>query len=160
MEIRRAQIADAASLGEQMKVVRDEGTWLATESDRTSAQLTEMFRSSIDKGDVVFALEDGARIVGGIGAHATEAKGVLSLGMYLLAEYRGRGWGRRMVEVALEAARAEGTRKVELEVFTDNGRAIALYVGLGFEVEGLKRDQERRPDGSLRSVLLMAKFLE
>ncbi len=159
VELRRAQLEDAASLGEQMKVVRDEGPWLATKSDRTADELAAMFRSAIEDGHIVYALTDNGRIVGGIGAHHTDTEGVLNLGMYVLAEYRGQGWGRKMVKAVLEAAKAEGARKVELEVFTDNGAAIALYVGSGFEVEGLKRDHESRPDGSLRSLLLMARFL-
>jgi putative acetyltransferase len=46
--------------------------------------------------------------------------------------------------------------KVELEVWTDNARAIALYAGTGFHVEGVRREHYRRRDGSLRSTLLMA----
>jgi [ribosomal protein S18]-alanine N-acetyltransferase len=33
-----------------------------------------------------------------------------------------------------------------VEVWTDNGRAIALYAAAGFEVEGLRRDHYRRRD--------------
>ncbi len=79
--------------------------------------------------------------------------------MSILPEYRGKGWGRQLVDVAIEAARAEGIRKVELEVFPDNGRAFALYANSGFEIEGLRRDHYLRLDGSLRSALIMARFL-
>jgi CheY-like chemotaxis protein len=63
------------------------------------------------------------------------------------------------VEAMLEHARSCGAHKVELEVWPDNARAIALYVSAGFEVEGLRRDHYRRRDGSLRSALLMARHL-
>ena len=44
-------------------------------------------------------------------------------------------------------------------MFPDNGRAIALYVSLGFEVEGIRRDHYARLDGSVRSAVLMARLL-
>lgn len=159
MEIRRARPEDAAQLAEQMKAVVDEGRWLATESDRTIDQLTAMFRAGLEEGHILFVLEDDSRVVGAIGAHPTGAAGVLDLGMSILAEHRGQGWGRRLLDAALAAAEAEGVRKITLEVFPDNGRAIALYAAAGFQVEGLKRNHYLREDGSLRSALLMARFL-
>jgi putative acetyltransferase len=52
----------------------------------------------------------------------------------------------------------EGVHKVELEVFPDNGPALALYRSLGFEQEGVRRDHYRRRDGSLRSAVIMARL--
>ncbi len=62
-----------------------------------------------------------------------------------------------LVERALRWAREEPeAHKVELEVWPENERAIALYEALGFEHEGLRRNHYRRRDGSLRSAVLMA----
>jgi putative acetyltransferase len=91
--------------------------------------------------------------------HPTNAKGVLSLGMWLLPQWRGRGGGRMLMEAALEA-RPPHVHKIELEVFPDNEAAIALYRSLGFEQEGVRRDHYRRLDGSLRSALLMARLFD
>jgi ribosomal protein S18 acetylase RimI-like enzyme len=102
--------------------------------------------------------EDEQRIMGVIGLHE-ETGGVLGLGMWILREARGQGWGRRLVEQALDAAREAGARKVVLEVFPENGRALALYASSGFEVEGYRRDHWPRLDGSVRSSVLMARFL-
>jgi putative acetyltransferase len=159
MQIRRATVKDAADLAEQMKLVADEGEWLATQRDRSVDQLTEMFRSGLTGGDILFALEDGRRIVGAIGIHPTEISGVHSLGMWIVDGYRGEGWGRRLVNEALDAARELGVRKVVLEVFPENARAIALYAKCGFEIEGYKRDHYQRLDGSIRSSVMMARFL-
>ena len=57
----------------------------------------------------------------------------------------------------LEHARRSGAHKVDLEVWPDNGRAIALYAGAGFTVEGLRDRHYRRRDGALRSSLIMAR---
>jgi putative acetyltransferase len=64
------------------------------------------------------------------------------------------------LEAILQHARASRAHKVELEVWIDNARAIALYASAGFEVEGLRRSHYRRRDGRLRSTLLMARLLE
>ncbi len=100
--------------------------------------------------------EEDGRIVGEAGV-TSRVKGVLSLGMAILREARGRGGGRALLSAVIEYARETGAHKVDLEVWTDNARAIGLYAAMGFEVEGLRRDHYRRDDGSLRSTLLMAR---
>jgi ribosomal protein S18 acetylase RimI-like enzyme len=159
VEIRRAEPDDVIGLARQIKAVADEGRWIATESDRSVDELADRFRLAFDQRHIVFVLQDDDRIVGAIGIHPTGVKGVHTLGMSILKDFRGRGWGRRLVETALDAARERGDRKVVLEVFADNSRAIALYLSCGFEIEGYRRDHYQRLDGSLRSALLMARFL-
>lgn len=159
MEIRHATEADAPGFAEQVKAVAEEGRWIASEGDRPIEGLIERFRSAVNEGHILFVLDRDGRIVGGIGIHPGEVEGVHVLGMSILEEFRGQGWGRRLVETALEAARARGVVKVVLDVFPDNPRAIALYVSAGFEIEGYKRDHYPRRDGSRRSAVMMARFL-
>ncbi len=116
--------------------------------------------SPYDLAAAVLVLEEAGAIVGAVGVHATRARGVLSLGMVVLAEFRGRGGGRALLQAALAHARASGAHKVELEVWPDNGRAIALYASAGFAVEGVRRSHYRRRDGSLRSAIVMALLLD
>ncbi len=98
-------------------------------------------------------------MVGQAGVQASGAQGVVSFGMAVLAEARGRGGGRELLEAVLDHARTAGAHKLELEVWP-NGRAIGLYASGGFEVEGLRRRHYRRRDGSLRSALVMAVLLD
>ncbi|MFJ7907885.1 GNAT family N-acetyltransferase [Kitasatospora sp. NPDC096204] len=49
---------------------------------------------------------------------------------------RGRGVGRRLVEAACAAARAEGARRMTLRVLGWNAPARRLYESCGFVVEG------------------------
>lgn len=146
-------------MARQMKAVADEGEWIATQSDRTLEELTGRFRSALQKDHLLLVLEHDRRIVGAIGLHPTEVDGVYSLGMSILQEFRGRGWGRRLMTAALDAGRSRGVVKVELEVFPENARALALYASSGFEIEGCKRHHYPRLDGTRRSAVIMAKFL-
>lgn len=61
------------------------------------------------------------------------------LGITLAPSVRGRGLGRRMMSAAIDWARDRGVRRIELSVFSNNARAMALYRKMGFEVEGIRR---------------------
>lgn len=68
---------------------------------------------------------------------ATRHTGVLGMG--ILQAWRGRGIGERLIRQAIEASRAFGLSRVELEVRDDNALAMALYRKVGFGVEGRRR---------------------
>jgi RimJ/RimL family protein N-acetyltransferase len=140
--------------------VADEERWIATEPPVDTAEFAGRVRGMIDGGDVLWVLEDDERIVGTLGLHRTSVAGVMSLGMCIVEDARGRGGGRAFMEAALDHARASRLHKVDLEVWPDNARAIALYESFGFEVEGKRRRHYRRRDGRLRSSLIMARLLE
>jgi RimJ/RimL family protein N-acetyltransferase len=63
-----------------------------------------------------------------------------SVGMGVVAEWRGRGIGLRLLDAAIKDAFRRGLVRVELEVRADNARAIALYEKIGFAREGIMRD--------------------
>ena len=77
------------------------------------------------------------------------------LGVALLPPFRGQGLGPRLIERALEAARAFGLSRVELTVRESNKNAIALYEKFGFMTEGLKRNA-LKVDGRYEHQILMA----
>lgn len=83
----------------------------------------------------------------------TEHCGVLGMG--LLPAWRGQGLGRRLADTALAKAAAIGLERVQLDVYADNARAIALYEKLGFVLEG-KRRRARKLDGVYTDILMMA----
>ena len=49
--------------------------------------------------------------------------------------YRGRGYGRQMLEEAIRSIRAETQKHIMLDVETDNTNAIGLYQSCGFEIK-------------------------
>jgi RimJ/RimL family protein N-acetyltransferase len=156
VQVRDATFEDCDALGAGMKVVVDEGRWLASEG-ATELELANRFRQAILEGDPIFVLEEEGGVVGALGMHSTQTSGVMSLGMWVVPSQRRRGGGRMLMEAAL-AGRPDDVHKLELEVFPENEGAIALYRTMGFEEEGLRRDHYRRRDGSLRSALIMARL--
>ena len=160
MHVRKATAEDAQAMARVLAEVAQEGL-IATEPPVDVDARAQRMRETIEgEGPgALFVLEDDGRVVGNAGVHQTVAAGVLSLGMAILPEARGRGGGRALLEAVVDHARSCGAHKVELEVWPDNARAISVYGAAGFEVEGLRRDHYRRRDGRLRSAVLMARLL-
>jgi RimJ/RimL family protein N-acetyltransferase len=112
-------------------------------------------------GVELVAVDEGGRVVGWCDVQRFRREGfrhVGRLGMGLLPEVRGRGVGQRLAFAAIEAARSQGVERVELDVFASNDRAIALYEGLGFVREGVKR-RARKLDGHYEDNVFMALLL-
>jgi ribosomal protein S18 acetylase RimI-like enzyme len=58
------------------------------------------------------------------------------ISMWVAPEARGHGVGERLIDAAVDWARAEGATRVLLDVADDNRPAIALYARKGFEPNG------------------------
>jgi len=155
--VRRAHDADLTEAARTVAVVAPEGT-LGAQPPVDIEQRAARFREFIERDEpaALFILEDDdGRQVGHAGVEEA-TPGVLTIGMAILPEARGRGGGRALLNAVQQHAKVTGAHKISLEVWTDNARAIGLYAAAGFEVEGLRRDHYRRRDGSLRSTLIMA----
>ena len=163
MRVRPATPEDAAELGRALKIVVDEKRWLGLQPPVTAAELAEGFRTRLDEGRRLLALEDDVApdgpgpLIGLIDLHPTRTAGVDSIGMWILPGHRGRGGGRMLLDAAIEA-RSPDAHKIELEVWPHNEAAIALYERAGFQREGLRRDHYRRRDGRLHSSVIMARL--
>jgi len=84
---------------------------------------------------------DRGRVVGNIGMQrgTGRKRHVAGLGITVDPAYHGRGVGTALMEACLETAlRWWSPLRIELEVYPDNERALALYRKFGFEVEGSK----------------------
>lgn len=63
-----------------------------------------------------------------------------SLGIGVLAPYRGKGIGKALMDAALQKAKLKGLTRIELTVREKNKSAISLYEQFGFVVEGIHRN--------------------
>lgn len=112
-----------------------------------------------DPGVHAFVAETGGLVVGygalrtGTGRRARTADLVL----FVHDSHAGRGIGRALLERLLELADDWlDLVRVELEVYTDNARAIRLYESAGFAREGTKRAYAFR-EGSWADVHVMGR---
>ena len=116
MLIRYATPEDADAFAAVVAQVAEEG-WLATEPPVDVDAFAARVRDMLAAGTTFFVLDDGGRIVGTLGLHPTHADGVAALGMSVLAEVRGQGWGRALLQAAIDHARGAQMHKIELEVW-------------------------------------------
>ena len=104
---RPATIEDCGAIARGMKVVVDEGRWLATEAGRPRSRTSSS--GSAPRSSGTGSSSSCSRTAGSWSARSgctrPSAAGVLSLGMWVLPGWRGRGGGRMLIEAAL-AARA------------------------------------------------------
>lgn len=61
--------------------------------------------------------------------------------IYLLSKFQGGGVGARLLNVAMDKARATGARRVWLGVYGQNASAIAFYARQGFTQAGVRKFQ-------------------
>jgi GNAT superfamily N-acetyltransferase len=66
--------------------------------------------------------------------------------VFVREEARGNGYGRTLVEAAIERARTRGCSRIQLETNQNNKAAIALYEAVGFNACHLPEFWEGAPD--------------
>lgn len=110
---------------------------------------------------VLVALADG-RFAGFAGLHATgkspRRAHAMHLGITVSGEWQGKGVGRALMNALLDLAdNWLNVIRIELTVFTENARAIALYEQCGFEIEGTHRAYALR-EGRYADTYSMARI--
>ncbi len=56
-------------------------------------------------------------------------------GFVVRPEYRGKGYGRQLLQEAIRIIRDEGSQEIVLDVDVDNTNALGLYLSCGFEIK-------------------------
>jgi len=132
-----------AGFREVVDGVARERRWLHYFEAPSLPRVRDVVQYRLRNGMTLFVAVDDGRVVGWCDVnpktHVTQRhSGVLGMGV--AASHRGRGIGSALLRATLDAAAAQGIRRVELVVRADNAAAIALYERLGFELEGRLRD--------------------
>lgn len=159
--IRRAVESDAEALHEFMVdlVAERLPVLYRREAAPTVDEERDFIRRFDDAARSVFfvAIREG-RVLGVLDfhgeKHAQAAHGG-SFGMSVRATERGKGIGERLLRGLIDWAPTVGITRLELQVFANNARAIALYERMGFQVEGRRR-MAVMVDGVAIDVLMMA----
>ena len=156
--IRASEPEDVPDLTEVLNQPR--AVWGTMQLPFTSvATRRERFKVTSASQTMLVAVIDG-KVIGSLGLGRLEGRRchVGTFGMAVHDAYAGRGAGTALMAAAVEQAdRWLGIRRLELTVWTDNIRAIALYERFGFEREGLMRDYAWR-DGAYADAIAMARL--
>ena len=109
---------------------------------------------------LVACVED--EVVGTLGLHTFPAnprrRHAAGIGMSVRDDWQGKGVGTALMRAATNLAdNWLGLTRLELEVYTDNAPALALYRKFGFEVEGTHRRYAFR-DGEYVDAYMMARL--
>lgn len=141
LTIRNADSHDAESVLEIMKAVKGETEFLlsypdegpAVSLDREEAFLVNKMENP--KEAELLAYLDG-HLVGLVGLDAIGFREKLrhraEAGVSVLKDYWGLGIGKALMVAIIDCARQAGFLQLELEVVSDNTRAIEMYKSLGF----------------------------
>ena len=166
--IRPARPEDAAQIiTYARRVFAEPGINLITMTDEFNPTTESEARMISEMNRAINSLflvaEDDSRIVGQLtlqGGKRRNVRHAATLGITVGREHRGQGVGRRLMEYAIDWARAGGVvTRIELNVFVRNSNAIRLYESCGFVVEGRRRRSIHR-DGEYMDDLVMALLLD
>ena len=132
----------------------------------TLEQEKKYIKRSIENGNLFYGCIDNKKIVGLINADKylhTQLCHSCKIGVTVLANYRNLGIGTKLIEYILSWAKKNEMMRVELDVFSNNPRAYALYKRLGFDEEGRKKNAvfiiDESPKKSYCDIIEMVKML-
>ncbi|HVI32795.1 GNAT family N-acetyltransferase [Phenylobacterium sp.] len=157
--VRAAEPSDVPAMTEVLNQPR--AVWGTLQTPLMSeAMRQKRFDATDHNNRALVAVLDG-RVVGSIGLHREpwhRRIHAASIGMAVHDGFAGRGVGSAMMAAVVDMAdRWWNIKRLELNVYADNARAIALYERFGFEREGLLRAYAWR-DGAYVDSLAMARL--
>lgn len=140
--VRRTMLKDAAALA---RIMGDPEVYPGlmqlpfTDEDVWRARLAEGLAPG--KTDLLLCAELDGEVVGSCGLHPAHSsprrRHALYLGISVLSQAQGKGVGAAMMQAMCDYAdNWAAALRLELSVYTDNERAIALYRRFGFVIEG------------------------
>lgn len=102
--------------------------------DPTTDDLFTLFQKP---GSTYWIAEEKSKIIGGCGIYPTPGlpEGCTELvKFYLETSSRGKGTGKKLLELSFESAKNSGYSQIYLESLPELGRAITLYEKAGFRL--------------------------
>lgn len=83
----------------------------------------------------------------------------VEFGVCILREFWGYGMGKKLLQQSIQWADENEVKKISLQVLETNEKAIQLYKKLGFEVEGILKNDKRLSDGKYYNTVAMGRCI-
>ena len=141
LQIREAVRADKSVIAEIYAVCFEETWAVAAVDDLLQAKGCWAFILEINKGP-----KDKLAVGFVLARSVLDEAEILSFGVD--PAFQGRGYGKKLMQDAISAAKHRGAVTVFLEVSEDNHLAQILYRNCGFEVIGRRKAYYLKADGS------------
>jgi putative acetyltransferase len=159
VKIRAVKIEDAPDINQMRTMDGVRENILGMTSERIAD--TEKFIRELTPNDHILIAEIDGAAVGYVSLHVLpipRVRHIARIGVMVKADCQGRGIGRTLMAAALDLAdNWLMLKRVELEVFVGNERAVALYRSLGFVVEGTRKYAATH-NGEYADDYLMARY--
>ncbi|WP_088069034.1 GNAT family N-acetyltransferase [Gottfriedia luciferensis] len=84
----------------------------------------------------------------------------VEFGVCVLKDYWGYSIGKNLLEKSISWADSNGIKKINLTVLQTNSNAIKLYEKLGFEIEGILKNDKVLSDGKYYNTIMMGRFID
>jgi putative acetyltransferase len=161
IQIRRVCPQDAAAISQLMGDPEVFGNLLQLPYPSEASWSQRLAQAPADQSLQLVAERQGQLVASaglhGIGLHVRR-RHAMGLAMWVAAEAQGQGVGSALMQALIDYAdQWAHVLRMELTVFADNSRAIALYERFGFEHEGRHRAYALR-NGVYSDVLAMARL--
>lgn len=165
--IRTPELGDEEGLINLIQAVDSETKFLAREPGEfnfTLEQEREFIRNSINNEYSLFLIgEINGKITAscsvGIVSNNKRFLHRAAMGIVVRKDYWNGGIGKKLMQECIKWCKEKGIEQLELEVVTENNRAISMYKNLGFDICGTKKHALKYADGSYADEYFMCLFL-
>jgi putative acetyltransferase len=159
IEVRHSRDRDIDQI--QQIYAEPSNVWATLQLPFPSLETWQKRLTSLPEGAFSLVACRAEEVVGQVGIEMRKnprRRHAATLGMAVKTSARRQGVGSALLTAGINLAeRWLAVRRIELEVYTDNEAAVALYKKFGFVVEGTLRQYAFR-DGQFADVYLMAKL--
>ncbi|WP_147386747.1 GNAT family N-acetyltransferase [Fusobacterium pseudoperiodonticum] len=147
IKIREIEVEDYKELLDFMKKVKGETNFLLGYPDEIKLSYEDekehIKKVKTSETSNYFVVMKNNKMIGCIGFNGNTARKMKhygTIGISVLKEYWGRGIATTLLEKLISWSKEKGIKKINLDVFENNERAIKLYEKFGFKLEGCIED--------------------
>ncbi len=124
------------------------------DSELTITEILEQFEN--DPKFAIYTLFKGRKRIGFITAFPNDDTDTVSIGvMYIKPKYRGRGFGKVMVELFIKQSKRLGYKKIFTKTWSSNTASTKVFLDLGFIETERKENDRVNGDDTVKYLLTL-----